>query len=81
MLLGYVSAALLANVAGLWAPLVQAAPAINARFAYGSSKVRGVNLGGWLVLEVLPRFSLLPVRFAMLIASPVHTALDHTRLV
>lgn len=25
---------------------------INPSFAYGSSKVRGVNLGGWLVLEV-----------------------------
>jgi hypothetical protein len=25
---------------------------INPAFPYGSSKVRGVNLGGWLVLEV-----------------------------
>lgn len=25
---------------------------INAGFPYGSTKVRGVNLGGWLVLEV-----------------------------
>lgn len=26
--------------------------AINPSFPYGSQKVRGVNLGGWLVLEV-----------------------------
>jgi hypothetical protein len=44
------------------APVVKfpkAAPAVNVpksalatRFPYGSTKVRGVNLGGWLVLEV-----------------------------
>lgn len=28
------------------------ASAINPGFPYGSTKVRGVNLGGWLVLEV-----------------------------
>ena len=28
------------------------AGAINPGFPYGSTKVRGVNLGGWLVLEV-----------------------------
>lgn len=35
--------------------LARGAPAdnpINAGFPYGSQKVRGVNLGGWLVLEV-----------------------------
>lgn len=26
--------------------------ALNYSFPYGSQKVRGVNLGGWLVLEV-----------------------------
>ena len=30
---------------------------IYASFPYGSQKVRGVNLGGWLVLEVLKFFS------------------------
>ena len=31
--------------------LAKADNAINAGFPYGSQKVRGVNLGGWLVLE------------------------------
>jgi hypothetical protein len=35
------------------APLVRADSPINAGFPYGSSKVRGVNIGGWLVLEVI----------------------------
>jgi hypothetical protein len=37
--------------------LAKRAPAL--RFPFGSTKVRGVNLGGWLVLEVsrLARFS------------------------
>jgi hypothetical protein len=30
--------------------------AISPSFPYGSEKVRGVNLGGWLVLEVLKFF-------------------------
>ncbi|KAJ5773494.1 Exo-beta-1-3-glucanase (Exg1) [Penicillium paradoxum] len=35
----------------LLAALVQARPSANLNFNYGSEKVRGVNLGGWLVLE------------------------------
>jgi glucan 1,3-beta-glucosidase len=35
--------------------------AVNPGFPYGSQKVRGVNLGGWLVLEV--RFPILCHRF------------------
>lgn len=38
--------------AGFLSPLVRADNPINAGFPYGSEKVRGVNLGGWLVLEV-----------------------------
>ena len=30
--------------------------AINPTFAYGKEPVRGVNLGGWLVLEVCYTF-------------------------
>lgn len=33
-------------------------------FPYGSEKVRGVNLGGWLVLEVSPLWNMLSFRFA-----------------
>jgi hypothetical protein len=32
--------------------LISSAVAFTPGFAYGSTKVRGVNLGGWLVLEV-----------------------------
>jgi hypothetical protein len=32
--------------------LVSSALAFSPGFPYGSQKVRGVNLGGWLVLEV-----------------------------
>jgi len=32
--------------------LLPAALGLTPGFPYGSSKVRGVNLGGWLVLEV-----------------------------
>jgi len=39
------------------AGLAKRAP--NWGFPYGSTKVRGVNLGGWLVLEVSSSFSLL----------------------
>ncbi|KAJ5384730.1 Glycoside hydrolase superfamily [Penicillium concentricum] len=35
----------------LMAALVQASPAVSLNFDYGANKVRGVNLGGWLVLE------------------------------
>lgn len=35
-----------------FAPTVRADNPINPGFPYGSTKVRGVNLGGWLVLEV-----------------------------
>jgi glucan 1,3-beta-glucosidase len=31
---------------------ISSATAFNPGFPYGSQKVRGVNLGGWLVLEV-----------------------------
>jgi glucan 1,3-beta-glucosidase len=41
----------LLTVLSLWATLAIAAPAIKPGFSYGSQKVRGVNLGGWLVLE------------------------------
>lgn len=48
-----------AGAASIFASLAAAAPSkspidLNKRttkFAYGSEKVRGVNLGGWLVLE------------------------------
>ncbi|KAH9932038.1 exo-beta-1,3-glucanase [Epithele typhae] len=36
---------------GLFAPAALADSAINPSFPYGSSKIRGVNVGGWLVLE------------------------------
>ncbi|KAJ5550866.1 Exo-beta-1-3-glucanase (Exg1) [Penicillium sp. DV-2018c] len=35
----------------LLAALVQAAPSASLKFDYGAKKVRGVNLGGWLVTE------------------------------
>lgn len=38
----------------LGAVSLAAAQAFEPGFPYGSEKVRGVNLGGWLVLEVLP---------------------------
>jgi len=34
--------------------------AVTPGFPYGSQKVRGVNLGGWLVLEVNSNLYLLP---------------------
>lgn len=39
-------------VAAFFVPAVLADNPINSAFPYGSTKVRGVNLGGWLVLEV-----------------------------
>jgi len=36
----------------LLAGLLRAALAFNPSFLYGTEKVRGVSLGGWLVLEV-----------------------------
>lgn len=45
--------------------LVQTISAITPGFPYGSQKVRGVNLGGWLVLEVRA-FQYLPGAFALL---------------
>jgi hypothetical protein len=45
---------LVAGALGL-ATLVFAQSPIVPSFPYGVSKVRGVNLGGWLVLEVRPR--------------------------
>lgn len=47
--------ALLSSVsvlAAFFVPAVLGDNPINSAFAYGSTKVRGVNLGGWLVLEV-----------------------------
>ena len=41
---------ILATIGGLC--LLPATLALNLGFPYGSEKVRGVNLGGWLVLEV-----------------------------
>jgi hypothetical protein len=41
---------ILATIAGLCT--LPAALSMNFGFSYGSQKVRGVNLGGWLVLEV-----------------------------
>lgn len=38
------------------APAVTLAVPINFGFPYGQQKVRGVNLGGWLVLEVSFQF-------------------------
>ncbi|KXG47045.1 Glycoside hydrolase, superfamily [Penicillium griseofulvum] len=35
----------------LLAALVHASPAVSLNFDYGVNKIRGVNLGGWLVLE------------------------------
>lgn len=46
--------------------------AIQPGFPYGSSKVRGVNIGGWLVLEVC---ALLAVWHDN---SPKFVALDHS---
>jgi glucan 1,3-beta-glucosidase len=42
--------ALLFTALGL--PFVPLSLCINPSFPYGQQKVRGVNLGGWLVLEV-----------------------------
>ena len=41
---------ILAAIGGLC--LLPATFGLNLGFPYGSEKVRGVNLGGWLVLEV-----------------------------
>ena len=41
---------ILAIIGGLY--LIPATLALDFGFPYGSEKVRGVNLGGWLVLEV-----------------------------
>ncbi|KAI0800627.1 exo-beta-1,3-glucanase [Fomes fomentarius] len=46
-----VSSLILSLVAALFAPTVLADNPIHSSFSYGSTKVRGVNLGGWLVLE------------------------------
>lgn len=48
--------------------------ALSFGFPYGTTKVRGVNLGGWLVLEV-GRFLLLLVDFSNNQRLPV---VDHT---
>lgn len=37
----------------------------NPGFPYGSEKVRGVNLGGWLALEVVLFHNLLPASCAL----------------
>lgn len=42
------------SLLGLLSPLVLGDNPISPTFNYGSEKVRGVNLGGWLVLEVCP---------------------------
>lgn len=39
--------------------LVSRASAISPGFPYGSQKIRGVNLGGWLVLEVSPALTII----------------------
>lgn len=40
------------SVLALAAVILSPVLAITPGFPYGSEKVRGVNLGGWLVLEV-----------------------------
>ena len=54
---------------------------INPGFPYGSQKVRGVNLGGWLVLEVriLARRVTTYVRVMTYAFSFNTTALDHAK--
>jgi hypothetical protein len=55
-------------------PVNQPAPldnTINPAFPYGSTQVRGVNLGGWLVLEVYTTF------WAVLAPNITHSAMDH----
>lgn len=42
----------LLTIALLGLSLLSSSLAITPGFPYGSEKVRGVNLGGWLVLEV-----------------------------
>ena len=41
-----------ATALSLLSVLARRALGFNATFAYGTETVRGVNLGGWLVLEV-----------------------------
>lgn len=57
------SIAALAAAVALLAPCTKAAPTSmmsalkrddSLRFGFGSTKVRGVNLGGWFVLEYVP---------------------------
>lgn len=51
--MGAFSRIVTALVGGL--SLLDASLALNYGFPYGSEKIRGVNLGGWLVLEVSTR--------------------------
>lgn len=50
--------------------------AINPSFAYGTEPVRGVNLGGWLVLEVCS-----PVVRFMGALLQQRLAMDHAQIV
>ena len=50
-------------------------------FPYGSQPVRGVNLGGWLVLEVCYCQSAPLVNVFLCPAHRRHTAVDNTKLV
>jgi hypothetical protein len=48
---------------GLFYALSPVFAAVVPAFPYGSRKVRGVNLGGWLLLEVGSRFVLAGLLF------------------
>jgi hypothetical protein len=73
-------ASLLATLPVAWSvPTWISQPAFSPGFPYGSQPVRGVNLGGWLVLEVCYNTLHLETR-----THPLHcldAALDHTKLV
>lgn len=62
------------TVAAFGFSLLGAVFAISPVFNYGKDEVRGVNLGGWLVLEV--RFSIFPSQGVLVTA--ISPALDHS---
>jgi hypothetical protein len=49
--------------ASTWNQTLEARQGVNTGFAYGSEKVRGVNLGGWLLLGKLSILLLLLLLF------------------
>ncbi len=72
---------LLATLPVVWSvPTWNTQPPFSPGFPYGSQPVRGVSLGGWLVLEVCYNtFSHLETRHHFL--HRLHVAVDHAKLV